>query len=419
MSEESGARRVVVTGLGAVSAYGKGYPALWEGVKNGRSCVRRIQRLPTDELTCKVAAEIGEFDPSPYVPVRQAAQMDRFCHFGLWAAGEAIEDAGLRIKDEDPYRVGTVTGSGIGGLDHYHLEARNLFEKGPRRVTPFFIPKVIGNMLSGWVGILHGAKGYSNGVVTACSTGITAIGESYLFIKGDIADVMITGGAEAAVAMLGVAGFCSMRALSTSYNDTPEKASRPFDLNRDGFVMGDGAGFLILEERTHAEKRGARIYAEIVGYALTSDAYHITAPDPCGAGAAEAMRLCLKNARLAPNEIEYINAHGTSTPYNDKTETKAIKEVFGDSAKKVPVSSTKSMHGHALGAAGGIESVVCLLAMRDGIIPPTINYETPDPDCDLDYVPNTPRKKEIRTVMNNAFAFGGHNAILIFKEYGG
>ncbi len=412
-------RRVVVTGLGAVTTFGQGYKHLWDALVAGKSGIRRIQRFPVDNLPCQVGAEVLNFTPEPYIPPRQANQMDRFCQFGVWSAMEAIHDANLDMAKEDPYRVGILCGSGIGGLEHYQSEARTLFERGPNRVTPFFIPKVIINLLSGWLSILQGIRGYSNTVTTACSTGLTAIGEAFKFIQAGIADVFICGGAEAAITMMGLAGFSNMKALSTNYNGTPEKASRPFDLKRDGFVMGDGAGTLVLEELSHAEKRGSRIYAEILGYALTSDAYHITAPDPCGAGAAQAIRLCLQDAGLVPSEVEYINAHGTSTPYNDKTETLAIKEVFGENAYRIPISSTKSMHGHLLGAAGGVESVACVLALHHGIIPPTINYEHPDPECDLDYVPNVSRKKDIRITMNNAFAFGGHNAILIFKKYEG
>jgi len=410
-------RRVVVTGLGVVSPYGKGVGPFWEALKAGKSAIRRVQRINTDDIEAKVGAEVLDFTPDPYIPPREATQMDRFCQFGLWAACEALEDSGLDMSREDPYRIGSVLGSGIGGLDYYEQQAGVLHTKGARRINPFFIPKVIINILSGWLGILKGIKGYSNGVVTACSTSLTAIGEAYLLIKAGLADVMIAGGAEAAITRMGMAGFASMKALSTKFNDTPEKASRPFDAKRDGFVMGDGAGILILEELSHAERRHAKIYAEILGYALTSDAYHVTAPDPCGAGASAAMRTCLESARILPEEVEYINAHGTSTPYNDKTETKAIKQVFGEYAYKIPISSTKSMHGHLLGAAGGVESVATILAMRDGIIPPTINQEFKDPECDLDYVPNVARKQSVSIAMNNAFAFGGHNAILLFKKY--
>ncbi|MHA2620534.1 MAG: beta-ketoacyl-ACP synthase II [bacterium JZ-2024 1] len=410
-------RRVVVTGMGVVSPFGMGKEKFWSALKAGKSGIRRVQRINTDDIDAKVAAEVLDFTPEPYIPLRESAQMDRFCQFGVWACGEALEDSGLDLSKEDPYRIGSVLGSGIGGLDYYEHQAGVLHLKGARRVNPFFIPKVIINILAGWLGILKGIKGYSNGVVTACSTSLTAIGEAYLLIKADMADVMVAGGAEAAITRMGMAGFASMKALSTKFNDTPEKASRPFDAKRDGFVMGDGAGVLVLEELGHAERRNARIYAEIVGYALTSDAYHITAPDPCGKGASAAMSACLQSAKILPQEVEYINAHGTSTPYNDRTETLAIKEIFGDYAYKVPISSTKSMHGHLLGAAGGVESVATILTMRDGIIPPTINQEVPDPECDLDYVPNVARQKNVSIAMNNSFAFGGHNAILLFKKY--
>ncbi|MHA2610552.1 MAG: beta-ketoacyl-ACP synthase II [bacterium JZ-2024 1] len=410
-------RRVVVTGMGAVTPYGKGVGPFWEAMKRGISCVKKIESFPTDNLACQIAAQITSFSTDPYIPPRQAVQMDRFCQFGVWAAMEALNDAGLDLSRIDPYRVGIITGSGIGGLDTFSTESRTAHERGAHRLTPFFIPKTIINLLSGWLSILTGIKGYSNTVVTACSTSSTAIGEGMLFIKMGFADVMVCGGSEAAVTPMGIGGFANMKALSTKFNDQPEKASRPFDNLRDGFVMGEGGAMLVLEDLAFAEKRGARIYAEVIGYSLTSDAYHITAPDPCGAGAASAMRTCLQMANISPDEVDYINAHGTSTPYNDKTETLAIKEVFGSYAYKIPISSTKSMHAHLLGAAGALESIVCIKTIQEGIIPPTINYEYPDPDCDLDYVPNVPRQKKVRVAMNNSFAFGGHNAILLFRAY--
>ncbi len=409
--------RVVITGMGAVTPYGQGVDAFWQAMKEGRSAIKKIQHFPTDNLPCQIAAQVSDFSSNPYIPPRQAVQMDRFCQFGVWAAMEAIQDAGLDISQMDPYRIGLLTGSGIGGLETFFAESKIAHERGAHRLTPFFIPKTIINLLSGWLSILTGIKGYSNTVVTACSTSSTAIGEGMLLIKMGLADVMICGGSEAAITPMGIAGFANMKALSTKFNDQPEKSSRPFDKLRDGFVMGEGGAMLVLENLSFAEKRRAKIYAEVIGYALTSDAYHITAPDPCGAGAAAAMKACLQFAGITPNEVDYINAHGTSTPYNDKTETLAIKEVFGPRAYQIPISSTKAMHGHLLGAAGAIESIVCVKAIQEGIIPPTINYEYPDPDCDLDYVPNVLRQKKVRIAMNNSFAFGGHNAILLFRAY--
>ncbi len=412
-------RRVVVTGMGVVSPFGQGKEVFWEAMKAGKSGIRRLQNTDTADLDVTIGGEVPNFQIEPYIPPREARQMDLFCRYGVWAAYEAVEDAGLQVQDLDPYRVGVIIGSGIGGLAIYESQAQVLFERGPRRVSPLFIPKVIINIVSGWIGILMGIKGFTNSTVTACSTGLTAIGEAFWAIQLGVADVVIAGGTEAPLTRMGISGFSQMRALARNYNDQPEKASRPFDAKREGFVMSEGAGILVLEELEHAERRGARIYAEVLSFAMTGDAHHITAPDPCGQGAAEAMRQCLQMARVAPEEVEYINAHGTSTPLNDKMETLAIKQVFGDYAYKIPVSSTKSMHGHLLGAAGGVESVATILALHEGIIPPTINYENPDPECDLDYVPNKARKQDIRIAMCNSFAFGGHNAIVLFKKYEG
>ncbi|MBI2878916.1 MAG: beta-ketoacyl-ACP synthase II, partial [Candidatus Rokubacteria bacterium] len=349
---------------------------------------------------------------------KEVKKMDPFIHYAIAAASEAVGDAGLDLSEEDPRRVGVVVGSGIGGmgtiLDHHRL----LLEKGPDRISPFFIPAVITNMASGQISIRFGAKGPNSAVITACATGNHAIGDAFKIIQRGDADVMIAGGSEAIINPLTFAGFCNMRALSTR-NDAPERASRPFDRDRDGFVVGEGAGVVIVESLEHALARGARIYAEVVGYGMTADAYHMTAPDPDGEGATRAMALALADAGLAPEQVGYINAHGTSTPYNDKTETMAIKQVFGEHAQRLAVSSTKSMIGHLLGAAGGVEAIATVLALYHGILHPTINYETSDPECDLDYVPNQARKQEVEVALSNGFGFGGTNATLAFRRFRG
>jgi 3-oxoacyl-[acyl-carrier-protein] synthase II len=365
-------------------------------------------------MDCQIAAEVTEFEIDKYIPKKEQRRMDPFCHYAVAAAKLAIQDSGLQMASEDPERSGCMVGSGIGGLTTLEEQHSVLVNRGPSRCSPFMIPQMIVNMASGLIAIEHGLKGPNFCVVSACASGAHSIGEGMRKIQHGDADIMIAGGAEATISPLGIAGFASMRAMSTR-NDAPEKASRPFDANRDGFVMGEGAGIVVLEEYEHARKRGARIYCDASGYGSTCDANHITAPAPGGEGAARAMRNAIHDAGMTLNDVDYVNAHGTSTPLNDKNETAAIKSTFGEHAKKVMVSSTKSMTGHMLGAAGGVETVVCALALHHGVVPPTINYETPDPDCDLDYVPNTARQIKIRAALNNSLGFGGHNCSLLLK----
>jgi 3-oxoacyl-[acyl-carrier-protein] synthase II len=408
-------RRVVVTGLGVVSPLGIGTDRFWNAMMEGRSGVGRITAWDPTGLETQIAAEVRDFDPTDFMDRKEARRNDRFVLFAYAAARMALEDSGLAITPGNAPRVGVLIGSGIGGAITWEEQTRVLETKGPHRVSPFFIPNVIMNMASGVVSILIGAKGPNSSVVTACASGGNAIGDAMRIIQRGDADAMIAGGTEAAITKLSVAGFCAMKAMSTR-NDDPPRAVRPFDATRDGFVMGEGAGVVVLESLEHAERRGARIYAELVGYGMSGDAYHITQPDPEADGAARSMRNALADAGMAPEEIDYINAHGTSTPYNDRVETLAIKKVFGAHARRLAVSSTKSMMGHLLGAAGGVEFIACVLAITRGAIPPTINYEHPDPECDLDYVPNRPREARITTAMSNAFGFGGHNAILIVRR---
>ncbi len=408
-------RRVVVTGLGVVSPIGIGADRFWNSLMEGRSGVRRISTWDPSALPTQIAAEVPDFDPSAFMDRKEARRNDRFVQFAYAASRMALDDAALSIGPANAQRVGVLIGSGIGGAITWEEQHRILETRGPDRVSPFFIPMIIMNMASGVVSILTGAKGPNECVVTACATGGNAIGDAMRIIQRGDADAMIAGGTEAAITILSVAGFCAMKAMSTR-NDPPERAVRPFDAQRDGFIMGEGAGVVILEALKAAEARGARVYAELVGYGMSADAYHITQPDPEADGASRSMRNALDDAGLAPEAIEYINAHGTSTPYNDRTETSAIKKVFGSHARRVPVSSTKSMTGHLLGAAGGIELIACVQAIERGALPPTINYEHPDPECDLDYVPNVPREAKITTAMSNAFGFGGHNAILIVQR---
>jgi 3-oxoacyl-[acyl-carrier-protein] synthase II len=409
-------QRVVITGLGAVSPLGLGVEKLWEGLIQGQSGIAPITLFDTTEYGTRFAGEVKDFDPAVFIAdKREIKRMDRFVQFAAAASYMAVQDAGLTINEENGERVGVLIGSGIGGTWTWEANHRNLVEKGPNRVSPLFIPMMIGDMASGHVSILLGAKGPNSNIATACATSTHAIGDAMEIIKRGDAEVMIAGGAEAAVSPLSVAGFCALRALSTR-NDEPTRASRPFDAQRDGFVMGEGSGVVVLEEMHAALKRGARIHGEVIGYGMSGDAYHMTASHPGGEGAARAMQAALKDAGLAPEAIGYINAHGTSTQINDKSETLAIKLVFGETAYRVPISSTKSMTGHLLGAAGGIEAIICLLAMNHGLIPPTINYEFPDPECDLDYVPNQARPAEVKIAMSNSFGFGGHNATLILKK---
>jgi 3-oxoacyl-[acyl-carrier-protein] synthase II len=410
-------QRVVVTGMGVITALGRDLETFWGNLLAGKSGVSHIEAFDTTEYTTKIAAEIKNWNPEDYVERKDARKMDRFVQFAVAASLSALKDANLNIsEDTDPERVGVIVGSGIGGLLTWEEQHRALVEKGPKRVSPFFIPMMIANMASGQVSILTGAKGPNSTAVTACATGTNSIGDSFKMIQRGDADVMICGGAEATISPMGVAGFCSMRAMSVR-NDDPTHASRPFDVDRDGFVMGEGSGVLILESLEHALKRGARIYGEVIGYGMSGDAHHMTDPDP--EGASRCMKRAIRDAGIASSEIDYINAHGTSTPVGDKSETKAIKTALGDAAYKVAVSSTKSMTGHLLGAAGGIEAIASLLAIKDGIIPPTINIQNQDPECDLDYVPNVARKADVKIAMSNSFGFGGHNATVIMKKYEG
>lgn len=407
--------RVVVTGMGAVTALGYELEEFWNNLVQGKSGVSLVEAFDVSEYPTRIAASVKDFNPENYVERKEARKMDRFVQFAVAAATNALKDSGLHIgEDADPDRVGVMIGSGIGGLGTWEDQHDILVQKGPKRVSPFFIPMMIANMASGHVSILFGAKGPNSTAVTACATGTHSIGDSYKLIQRGDADVMICGGAEATIRPMGMAGFCSMRAMSTR-NDEPEKASRPFDSERDGFIMGEGSGIMILESLEHAQKRGAKIYGEVIGYGLSADAHHMTEPDPNGPE--RCMKMALRDAGIDPSEVDYINAHGTSTPVGDRSETIAIKNAFGDHAYKLAVSSTKSMTGHLLGAAGGVEAVICALTMNKGVIPPTINLEHPDPECDLDYVPNVARKADVKVTMSNSFGFGGHNATLILKKF--
>ena len=409
-------RRVVVTGVGLITPLGTGTEKSWKNLLDGRSGIRKITQFDATHFTCQVAGEVPDFEINQFIEIKEQKKMDRFIHFAFAAAKMAVEDSGLKITKDNADRTGVLVGSGIGGLsaiEHYHTI---LLEKGPKRISPFFIPMLIINLAAGQISIHFGAKGPNSAVATACASGTHSIGDAFKIIKRGEADAMISGGTEAVITPLAVGGFSSMKALSTRNNE-PEKASRPFDRDRDGFVMGEGAGIMVLEDMEHALSRGAKIYAEITGYGMTGDAYHITSPPPEGEGAARCMRASLKDANIHPEEIEYINAHGTSTKYGDELETQAIKSVFGKHAYKFAVSSTKSMTGHLLGAAGGVEGVICALSIFNKIIPPTINLENPDPECDLDYIPNKARAMDINMAMSNSFGFGGTNACIIFRKY--
>ncbi|KOP81728.1 beta-ketoacyl-ACP synthase II [Cytobacillus solani] len=408
-------KRVVVTGIGAVTPLGNDVDTTWKNILAGVSGVGPLTRVNADEYPAKVAAEVKDFNIEDYIEKKDARKMDRFTHYAIAASLMAVKDANLSINDENAHRVGVWIGSGIGGMETFENQFETFLNRGYRRVSPFFVPMMIPDMATGQVSITLGAKGFNSCTVTACATGTNSIGDAFKVIQRGDAVAMITGGAEAPITRMSVAGFCANTALST--NPDPKTASRPFDKNRDGFVIGEGAGIVVLEELEHALARGAHIYAEIVGYGATGDAYHITAPAPAGEGGARAMKMAIDDAGLKPEEIDYINAHGTSTDYNDKFETLAIKEVFGEHAYKLAVSSTKSMTGHLLGAAGGIEAIFAVKAIQDGELPPTINYETPDPECDLDYVPNKSRKQEVKAVISNSLGFGGHNATIAFKKY--
>ena len=414
MNSPQSDRRVVVTGLGAVASIGHDVASFWAGLIAGKIGVDRVTLFDPSAFACQIGAEVRNWDVNLLMDPKEARRNDRYTHFGFVAAKQAVADSGIDMAKEDGDRVGVIIGSGIGGMWTYENQLKVLFERGPRKVSPFTIPSLIGNMCSGLVAIEYGARGPNFGIVSACATGTHSLGEAAHAIRRGDADVMVAGGSEAAITPFAYASFCSMKAMSTR-NDSPSSASRPFDKNRDGFIMGEGAGILVLESLEHAQARGARIYCELAGYAATCDAYHITQPDPEGKGLSMAMKRALASASAAPESVDYINAHGTSTPYNDKFETLAIKKVFGEGAHRVAISSTKSMTGHLLGAAGGIESVICVKAIEQGIIPPTMNLEEPDPDCDLDYVPNVARAAKVRTVLSNNLGFGGQNASIVFR----
>ncbi|MFT3782243.1 MAG: beta-ketoacyl-ACP synthase II [Nibricoccus sp.] len=408
-------QRVVVTGLGAIASLGQDVDTFWKNLVAGQCGIDRVTLFDPKDMACQIGAEVRDWQPEKFMDPKEARRNDRYTQFGFIAAKQAVKDSGLDMTKEDGDRVGVVIGSGIGGMKTYEDQLRNLFEKGPRKVSPFTIPSLIGNICSGLVAIELGARGPNFGIVTACATATHALGEAMHIIRRGEADVMIAGGAEAAVTPFAYASFCSMKAMSTR-NEDPKTASRPFSLGRDGFIMGEGAGVLVIESLEHAQKRGAKIYCEIAGYAASCDAFHITQPDPEGKGLALAMRNAVKFSGIAPEQVDYINAHGTSTPYNDKFETLAIKKVFGDHAKKLAVSSTKSMTGHLLGAAGGAEAIICIKALQDQVIPPTINLHEPDPECDLDYVPNVARPAKLNIVQSNNLGFGGQNSSIIFRK---
>ncbi len=421
MSEQSrncALRRVVVTGIGAVSPFGEGVETLWENLCAGRSGIKPITRFDTTGYETTIAGEVSGFDPERWLEKKEARKADRFVQFAVAASRMAIDDSGIAITPALADEFGCVIGAGIGGMSTIEEFHTVLMTKGPKRVSPFSIPKIIINIAPGYVSMVFGLKGPNESVVTACATGNNCIGSAARWIQLGQATAMLAGGSEATITPMGISGFNALKALST-HNSEPEKASRPFDAERDGFVMGEGSGVLVLEELEHARARGARIYAEFGGYGATADAFHMTAPSPDGDGAVRCMRRAIRDAGLTPADIGYINAHGTSTKFNDAIETKAIKAVFGERAAAVPVSSTKSMTGHLLGAAGGVESIVSVLAITRGVLPPTINLEHPDPECDLDYVPNVARRAEVRAVLSNTFGFGGANACLVFKRYGG
>ncbi|KXS44707.1 MAG: 3-oxoacyl-[acyl-carrier-protein] synthase II [Candidatus Frackibacter sp. T328-2] len=408
--------RVVVTGMGVISPVGSGLDNYWSSLIAGESGIDKITHFNADEYDSQIAGEVKDFDAKDYMDRKEAKRMDKFAQFAVGAAKMAVDDAELEIDEGNSERIGVLIGSGIGGMETYEAQAKRLVKRGPGRISPFFIPMMIANMASGQVSIHTGAKGPNTTTVSACASGTNAIGDAFEIIQRGDADIMITGGAEASVTPLSYAGFCAMKAMSTR-NDDPQRASRPFDAERDGFVMGEGSGVLILEKLESALERGAKIYGEVAGYGMSGDAYHVTAPDPNGEGAARSMQMAIDNSNLNLTDIDYINAHGTSTPQNDKLETMAIKSVFEEHANKLAISSTKSMTGHLLGAAGGIEAIASILAIKEGVVPPTINYENEDEDCDLDYIPNEKREMEVNASLSNSLGFGGHNATLIFKKY--
>ncbi len=415
-SDQRGRRRVVVTGMGIISPLGLNVKEFWESLKAGVSGADRISVFDPSGYPTQIAHEVRGFEATRYVDPKEARRMSRVIHFAVAAAQEALGQARLEIDRDNGFDVGVILGTGIGSFSTVERECRVLFERGGMKINPFFLPMMLPNMVSGQVARLFGARGYSSAISTACASGAHAIGEASEVIRRGAAEVMIAGGSEASVCEFALAAFCVMRALSTR-NHEPKRASRPFDLERDGFVPSEGCGVLVLESLEHALRRGATVLGEVVGYASTCDAYHVVAPDPSGEGAARVMTLALRDAGIAPTDVDYINAHGTSTPLNDKTETLAIKRVFGDYAYKVPISATKSMIGHLIGAAGPVEAVACIQTINDSIIHPTINYETPDPECDLDYVPNVAREARVDIALSNSFGFGGHNACLVFRRF--
>ncbi|WP_027405605.1 beta-ketoacyl-ACP synthase II [Anaerovibrio sp. RM50] len=409
--------RVVITGLGVISPVGTGKDVFWKSLLEGKNGIDKITRFDASEYKSQIAGEVKDFDPADYMDKKESKRIDRYAQFAVAAAKMAVEDAKLDLEAEDCDRIGTFVGSGIGGIETMHGQYQKLFEKGPSKISPFFIPMMIANMASGHVSIALGLRGPSSCVVTACATGTNNIGDAFRVLQRGEADVMVAGGTEASISEAAVAGFCSMKALCSDHNDDPAHASRPFDANRSGFIMGEGAGIVVLETLEHAEKRGAHIYAELVGYASNNDAFHITSPAPNGEVAAKCMAKALADAGLEASEVDYINAHGTSTHLNDETETQAIKAVWGEHAKDVSVSSIKSMTGHLLGAAGGIECIATALSVENDMLPPTINYETPDEGLDLDYVPNKAKAKTVRAALSNNLGFGGHNACIVLKKY--
>jgi 3-oxoacyl-[acyl-carrier-protein] synthase II len=409
-------QRVVITGLGVLSPVGIGKEAYWQALLRGQSGIDRLTRFDSSLYDSKIAGEVKDFVPEQFLDRKEMRRMDRFTQFGVAASKLAVEDAALDISQEDPEKIGVVIGSGIGGIETLCEQHSVLLNKGPNRVSPLFIPMIIGNMAAGQIAICLGPKGPNITVVTACASGTNAVGEAYLMLQRGAAEVVLAGGSETPIVPVAMAGFCSMKAMSTG-NDEPQRASRPFDKNRDGFVISEGAGILVLETLGHALARGARIYGEVAGYGCTADAYHITAPESGGTEAARAIRIALEDAGISADQVDYINAHGTSTELNDKIETLAIKKVLGDHAYKVPVSSIKSMIGHSLGAAGAQEAIACALSVSTGWVPPTINYEQPDPECDLDYVPNQARQCPVKVAISNSFGFGGHNAVLVIKKF--
>lgn len=409
--------RVVITGLGAITPIGIGKEDFWKGLLEGRNGIARITRFDADGFDAQIAGEVKDFDPTAYIDKKESKRMDRCTQFAVAAARLAIEDAGLDLDKENLDRIGTFVGTGIGGMETMHSQYEKFFAKGPSRISPFFVPMMIPNMPAGQVSIVYHLHGPSSCMATACATGTNCIGDAFRVIQRGDADVMIAGGTEAAISQAPVAGFSAMKALCTDHNDDPEHASRPFDKNRSGFVMGEGAGLVVLESLEHAESRGAHIYAELAGYGVNSDAYHMTSPAPHGEYQAKCMQLALDDAGMKAADVDYVNAHGTSTHMNDEGETEAIKTVWGDAAKDVSVSSIKSMTGHLLGAAGGVECIATAMSVEHDMLPPTINYETQDEGMDLDYVPNKAKAKAVRAAMSNSFGFGGHNACLLLKKY--